>query len=91
MTTQLNVIEIKKNQMQIQFINPTDVVVVTEKKVTIEKLTINELVDLPNRKMVVAKTTEVGTIVLWKDADYDAIGQWTDTDVIARIEQLYGN
>jgi len=77
--------------MQIQFINPTDVVVVTEKKVTIEKLTINELVDLPNRKMVVAKTTEVGTIVLWKDADYDAIGQWTDTDVIARIEQLYGN
>lgn len=77
--------------MQIQFTNPTDVVVVSERKITIEKLTINELVDLPNRKMVVAKTTEVGTIVLWKDADYDAIGQWTDSDVIARIEQLYGN
>lgn len=75
--------------MQIQFTNPTDVVVVTEKKVTIEKLTINELVDLPNRKMVVAKTNEVGTIILWKDADYDAIGQWTDTDVIARISELY--
>jgi hypothetical protein len=75
--------------MQIQFTNPTDVVVVTEKKVTIEKLTINELVDLPTRKMVVAKTSEVGTIILWKDADYDAIGQWTDTDVIARISELY--
>jgi hypothetical protein len=77
--------------MEIQFNKATDVVVVTEKKISIDKLTIVELVDVSSRKIVVAKTKEVGTIVLWKDADYDAIGQWTDSDVIARIEQLYGN
>jgi len=75
--------------MKIEFTHPTDVVVVTEKKITIEKLTINELVDLPTRKMVVAKTSEVGTIILWKDNDYDAIGQWTDTDVLNRVRELY--
>jgi hypothetical protein len=75
--------------MIIDFTTPTDIVVVTERKVTIEKLTINELVDLPTRKMVVAKTSEVGTIILWKDNDYDAIGQWTDTDVLNRVLELY--
>jgi hypothetical protein len=65
------------------------VVVVTEKKISIDKLTILELIDVSSRKLVVAKTKEVGTIVLWKDADYDAIGQWTDEQVIARISELY--
>lgn len=77
--------------MEVIFSQATDIVVVTEKKVTIEKLTITELVDLPSRKMVVAKTQQVGTIVLWKDADYDAIGQWTDSDVLTRISELYGS
>ena len=77
--------------MEVIFSQATDVVVVTERKVTIEKLTITELVDLPSRKMVVAKTQQVGTIVLWKDADYDAIGQWTDSDVLTRISELYGS
>ena len=77
--------------MEVIFSQATDVVVVTERKVTIEKLTITELVDLPSRKMVVAKTQQVGSIVLWKDADYDAIGQWTDADVMTRITQLYGS
>lgn len=27
-------------------------------------------------------------LVLWKDAEYDAIGQYTDTDVANRIKQL---
>ena len=75
--------------MEIQFNKATDVVVVTEKKISIDKLTIVELVDVSSRKIVVAKTKEVGTIVLWKDSDYDAIGQWTDSDVIARISELY--
>ena len=77
--------------MEINLNKATDVVVVTEKKITIEKLTINELVDLPSRKMVVAKTKEVGQIILWKDADYDAIGQWTDNDVMMRISELYNH
>jgi hypothetical protein len=77
--------------MEIQLPHTTDIVVVTERKVSVDKLTINELVDLPSKKMVVAKTAQVGQVVLWKDADYDAIGQWTDTDVANRLLELYGN
>lgn len=75
--------------MKIELNKATEVVVVTEKKISVEEITINELIDLPARKMVVAKTKEVGQVVLWKDADYDAVGQWTDSDVIARISELY--
>jgi len=75
--------------MKIELNQATEVVVVTEKKISVNEITINELIDLPTRKMVVAKTKEVGSIVLWKDNDYDAIGQWTDSDVIARISELY--
>ena len=75
--------------MKIELNQATEVVVVTEKKISVEEITINELIDLPARKMVVAKTKEVGQVVLWKDADYDAIGQWTDSDVVARISELY--
>lgn len=45
--------------------------------------------DFPERKVVEAHVKEIGVIVLWKGAEYDAIGQWTDTDVINRIIQLY--
>jgi hypothetical protein len=77
--------------MEIQLSQPTEVVVVTEKKVSVDKFTINELIDIPSKKMVIAKTSQVGQIILWRDADYDTIGQWTDTDVVNRIHQLYGN
>lgn len=75
--------------MKIELNKATEVVVVTEKKISVEEITINEIIDLPIRKMVVAKTKEVGQVILWKDADYDAIGQWTDSDVVARISELY--
>jgi hypothetical protein len=75
--------------MKIELNNATEVVVVTEKKISVTEITINELIDLPMRKMVVAKTKEIGQVILWKDADYDAIGQWTDENVIARINELY--
>jgi hypothetical protein len=75
--------------MKIELNNATEVVVVTEKKISVTEITINELIDLPTRKMVVAKTKEIGQVVLWKDAEYDAVGQWTDSDVIARISELY--
>lgn len=75
--------------MKIELNKATEVVVVTEKKISVDEITINELIDLPIRKMVVAKTKEVGQVILWKDADYDAIGQWTDSDVVARISELY--
>lgn len=75
--------------MKITLGSPVDVVTVPEQKKTISELTIQQLIDNPNRKIVTANTVELGRIVLWEGADYDAIGQWTDADVISRINALY--
>lgn len=77
--------------MEIQLSQPKDVVVIKERKTTIDKVTVIELLDNPDRKTVTAKTAELGSIILWKDTDYDAIGQWTDTDVINKINELYNS
>jgi len=46
--------------------------------------------DDPIKKTVKAFTKGItGIITLWEGAAYDAIGQWTDADVIARLKQLY--
>jgi hypothetical protein len=75
--------------MKITFETPKEIVVVQELKRTIEELTIVELIDSNSRKEVKAHTRELGVITLWAGAAYDAIGQWTDADVIARVEELY--
>ena len=75
--------------MEITFTTPKDITVVSERKKTVSQITIDEVVDSANRKTITAMTKEVGRIVLWKDAAYDAIGQWTDTDVTNRIKELY--
>ena len=76
--------------MEIQFSEPKDIVIIQERKKSISKITVLELSDFPGRKQVMAKTLELGLINLWKDAEYDAIGQWTDADVQNRIVELYG-
>jgi hypothetical protein len=75
--------------MEINITNPKEVVVVPEQKKTINKITIQRMVDLPVRKKVLVITEELGQIVLWEDVQYDSIGQWTDTQVIERIQELY--
>ena len=75
--------------MTVTFETPKEVVVVKELKHTINKLTIEEVVDNSERKEVRAYTKELGVIALWEGAAYDAIGQWTDADVVARIKELY--
>lgn len=75
--------------MEVTFKTPKDIIVVSERKKTISKITITEITDSADRKTVTATTSEVGRIVLWKGDAYDAIGQWTDTDVTNRIKELY--
>ena len=75
--------------MKITFETPKEIIVVKEIKRTIEKLTIEEIVDNNSRKEVKAYTEELGIVTLWTGAAYDAIGQWTDADVIQRITELY--
>jgi hypothetical protein len=46
------------------------------------------MVDKPSLKEVKVITRELGSITLWEGDEYDAIAQWTDTDVINRIKEL---
>ena len=75
--------------MQITFNTPKSIVVTPEQRRSTTKLTIQQLIDSPSQKTVVAFTREAGRITLWEGAAYDAIGQWTDTDVENRIREMY--
>jgi hypothetical protein len=54
------------------------------------EIKIKQILDDSANKKVIAFTDKLGKVVLWEGAAYDAIGQWTDTDVEARILELYG-
>lgn len=74
--------------MKITFETSKEVVLVRELKQSINEITIEEVTDNSSRKEVKAFTREMGIIVLWTGDAYDAIGQWTDTDVELRIKEL---
>jgi hypothetical protein len=62
------------------------------KNPAITKLTVVRMVDVPGKKIVKVATVELPKpIILWQGAAYDAIGQWTDADVEARLKELYNN
>lgn len=61
------------------------------KTTTIDTLTVNRMVDLPGQKTVKVFIAELPTpVTLWEGDAYDAIGQWSDQDVIDRLNELYG-
>jgi|LauGreDrversion4_2_1035121.scaffolds.fasta_scaffold01621_9 hypothetical protein len=74
--------------MKVTLETQKEIVVVKEIKVTVTEITIRELKDLPEQKRVEAYTDEIGLVVLWEGEAYDAIGQWTDTDVINKLKSL---
>jgi len=76
--------------MTITLTSPKTVVLQPEKSKTITTLTVQRVVDLPQKKVVRAFVQELDEpIVLWEGAAYDAAGQWTDADVQARLTALY--
>jgi len=75
--------------MEIVFNEPNEIVLIPQQKITVSKITILQIADLPNRKIVRAHTRELGVVILWEGTNYDTIGQWTDTDVINRLNELY--
>ena len=71
---------------------PVKVKALGNKEVEISKIEIFEMIDNPFKKTVtVICRNHPVRIELWKDAEYDAIGQWTDTDVTNKILALYTN
>jgi hypothetical protein len=76
--------------MQISLSNPKKVVLQEEKSKTVTTLTVSRIVDLPKKKVVRAFIEELDEpVVLWEGAAYDAIGQWTYSNVEARLTELY--
>jgi hypothetical protein len=76
--------------MKINLQNPKKVVLQEEKSKTVDTLTVARVVDLPKKKVVRVFVEELDEpVTLWEGAAYDAIGQWTDTDVENRLTELY--
>lgn len=64
----------------------TTQVIVPQKTKTITSLTVQRMVDLPAQKIVKVFVQELNDpIIVFSGASYDAVGQWTDTDVTAAL------
>lgn len=73
----------------IEFDSPKVVSRVPESVMTSDKIVITEMVDSPQHKKVTVYTSGLpGRIVLWEGAEYDAVGNWTNQDVIDRINEI---
>lgn len=71
---------------------PKKIVLQEEKSKTVSTLTVNRVVDLPKQKIVRCFIEELDeAIILWEGPSYDAAGQWTDSDVEARLLELYNS
>lgn len=56
----------------------------------VSKLTISRIIDYPEEKCVKCFFKELlYPVVLWEEDEYDLIGQWTDSDVIQKLNQIY--
>jgi hypothetical protein len=82
--------------MQINLTSPKQIIteaktliISPEKITTINSIQVTNVLVDPINKKVLASTKEVGNLILWEGAAYDAIGQWTDTDVQNRILEIY--
>ena len=52
------------------------------------KVRVLKTIDDVVNKIVEAYTDQAKGYILWSGATYDSIGQWTDTDVEARVRQI---
>lgn len=76
--------------MEIIFNEEKNIVLRPAETKTISKLTIERVVDFPTQKKVVAFTNDLyEPIELWVGDEYTAIGQWTDSDVQAKLEEIF--
>lgn len=75
--------------MVITLNTPVEKVTRPEETKTFTELEVERIVDLPIEKKVKAFVVGFGAVELWTGDDYDAIGQWTDTDVEDRLKVLF--
>lgn len=78
--------------MKITLQEPKEITLIEKKVKTITTLTIDRVVDLSSQKLVRCFIEELNEpITLWKDEEYDEIGQWTDEDVEMRLKELFSS
>lgn len=80
--------EFKEKGLEVDLGQAVNVVTRPVETRTVETITIERMVDMPAHKRVMVYTHEIGELVLWEGAEYDAVGQWTDQDVINRVKAL---
>ncbi len=74
---------------QQQVLQPEDIQTTPVYVFDLNNISIDHYIDSPSYKTVTAYTKQVGAILLWEGAAYDAIGQWTDSDVEARLLEMF--
>lgn len=75
----------------IQFNEPKVVKTVPQQNFTADKITITEMTDDPvNKKVTIRTDGQPFFLTLWEGAEYDLIGDWTNQDVIDRVNQIVG-
>ena len=66
--------------------------VITQQQVTASAYQITDVTDNPVQKTVVARVTvgpgAINFFTVWSGESYDAIGQWTDTELVAAVTPL---
>ena len=77
--------------MKIEFTTEKRIVTKPEEVKVVKEITIITINDNYLMRRVTALTKEAGSLTLWSESDYDAVGQWTDTDVQNRITELLNN
>ena len=81
-----------QNQYSGLIINlPTEVVVkeIPALQIKTSSLEVLSVQDIPSMKKIVAKTKQLGDVVLWESDSYEKVGQWTDSDVETRLIELF--
>lgn len=90
----MNTTKIKdfKEPLEIKFDERTFIKTIPAVDIFVESIKIVQIVDLPASKKVIANTfANVGPVVLWEGEAYDNIGEWTDEQVMDRINELFAN
>ncbi len=76
--------------MRITLLEPVTVTRNENSKQFENEIVIVRMVDRPQDKIIrVFFENFAFPIDLWTGDEYDAVGQWTDTDIINRIKSLY--
>ena len=78
----------KRASFDIEFEAPITEMVIGGVPQKTKKISIAKIIDNPATRTVAVMTLKNRLFVLWKDDAYDAIGNWTNEQVEARVREL---